>query len=208
MKTQNNIALAFVATVFLTPCLLAEPIKVADSAGKFTATVEIICVARDSVQIQREDDTTRLVPISVFNLDSLSRITIELQRQVEKKPYLEDDIEILQSTLAITKNPRDLEALTTRATAYFMAREFDLSAQDYTTIDAINPLANASLVMRGRAYYKLGKLNLAIIDLSQAIRIDSRDVSAHSYLGLAYAKNGDFDNECLQSRPALKIKFW
>ena len=82
MKTQNNIALAFVATVFLTPCLLAEPIKVADSAGKFTAIVEIICVAGNSVQIQRDDDTTLLVPISVFTLDSLSRITIELQRQV------------------------------------------------------------------------------------------------------------------------------
>jgi tetratricopeptide (TPR) repeat protein len=59
---------------------------------------------------------------------------------------------------------------------------------------------------RGNAYGAMGKLDLAVADFTEAIRLDAKFFEAHANRGLTYAKQRRFDRAIPDYNQALKLK--
>ena len=88
MTHIKNTALAFLALLLVGGVLQADPIKVTDVAGKNTSIVEILGMEGGFVKIKRKDGTTKLVPVTTFDRESLIRIIFELEK---KRPLIQQD---------------------------------------------------------------------------------------------------------------------
>lgn len=143
--------------------------------------------------------------------DDPARALADLDQAIQLKPDFADaymgrgvvlngmgDLEraIADHDRAIRLNPRLALAYSNRGLAYFRKRDFSQALADYNAALRVKPDARA-YKDRGIVHLALGKLDLAMSDLNQAIQIDAN-------FAPAYASRGDTSLRLGQIHPAIE----
>ncbi len=108
-----------------------------------------------------------------------------------KKQY---DQAIKLATKAINTDPKNVEALATRATIYGAADKYAEAAADFTRILALEPKLADAYDSRGRLHFKAGKIKEAIADFDKYIELEPKAKISHWQRGIAYYYANRFDD--------------
>ena len=106
---------------------------------------------------------------------------------------------------ALASNPKDLNALSGRAEAYYWQDNFEAAIQDFNTVLQLNPDNATFLFYRGTAHGQLGEYQKAIADYNQAILLDPDDAPTYNNRGNSYGNLGEEQKAIADYNQAIRL---
>ena len=106
---------------------------------------------------------------------------------------------------AIEIDPANLRALRTRAKAYKLLGNHELSALDWGRLIALKPDAEEFYRHRGSAYLGAGHTDAAFADYDKAIALNPKNMEAHIGRALVFEKLGDRTKVLAEFAKAIEL---
>ena len=122
----------------------------------------------------------------------------------------DDTVIISEATVALEKDPKNLEARGQRGDAYDRQREFTAAIADYDFLIAKDPLPHNyfrranSYMHRGDAEASIRDYDAAILDFDETIKRDDGSVYSYYFRGVLYGKKGMHDKAIVDIGEAIK----
>ena len=140
-----------------------------------------------------------------INSADYTKSNLYLKTAITKNQMEDYESSIKYSSMAIDKNPENLEAYIERANSYNFTGDYDSAIKDLTFVLSKNPNNPVALNMRAYSLYKKGILDEARKDTDKALEIKPNYADAMFSRSLIYEKQGKYEEMLNELKNAAEL---